>query len=263
MAVVSYVVMMKPSTRVLSDFYLENSLPGGGGLNVVNVLLVDFRSFDTMGEITVLGIVALTVFALLRRFRPAPESTKPPAQQCNPLDPASHQTLQEQLQRGYLWVSSVYLQWLLPIIMVVALYLFMRGHNLPGGGFVAGLVLSSALIAQYMLGGTLWMEARFRLRLLYWIGTGLLLALLTGVGAWLFGYPLMTTHTAHWHLPLLGEVHVPTALVFDLGVFVAVVGTTMLILVALAHQALRTQRPTVDEQPDAGALKHLRERGLH
>lgn len=262
MAVISYAVMMKPGSRVLSDFYLSNSLPGGGGLNVVNVLLVDFRSFDTLGEITVLSIVALTVFALLRRFRPTPESAKPPVQQSNAKDPASQQSLSEQLTQGYLWIPSVYLQWLLPVIIVVALYLFMRGHNLPGGGFIAGLVLACALIAQYMLGGTLWMEQRFRLRLLYWIGSGLLLALFTGLGAWLYGFPLLTTHTAHWHLPILGEVHVPTAFFFDLGVFAAVVGTTMLILVALAHQALRTLRPEQDDQPNEGALKHLRERGL-
>ena len=58
----------------ISPFFIENSLPLAGGSNVVNVILVDFRGFDTLGEITVLGIVALTVFALLRRFRPAAES---------------------------------------------------------------------------------------------------------------------------------------------------------------------------------------------
>lgn len=263
MAMISYAVMMKPNSRVLSDFYLANAQPGGGGLNVVNILLVDFRSFDTLGEITVLSIVALTVFALLRRFRPAAESTLPPAQQRNEQDPASKQSLSEQLTQGYLWVPSVYLQWLLPIIMVVAVYLFMRGHNLPGGGFIAGLVLACALIAQYMLGGTLWMELRFRLRLLSWIGCGLLLALSTGLGAWFFGFPLLTTHTAHWDLPLLGEVHLPTAFFFDLGVFVAVVGTSMLILVALAHQALRTQPALVNDASTPKALTHLRERGLH
>ncbi len=263
MAAISYAVMMKPGSRVLSDFYISNALPGGGGTNVVNVLLVDFRSFDTLGEITVLSIVALTVFALLRRFRPAPESTLPPSQQSNPQDPASRQRLSEQLSQGYLWVPSVYLQWLLPMIIVVALYMFMRGHNLPGGGFIAGLIMACALTAQYMLGGTLWMEQQFRLRLLYWMGGGLLLALLTGMGAWILGYPLLTTYTAHWHLPLLGEVHVPTAFLFDLGVFATVVGTTMLILVALAHQALRTLPPQQGKQANAGTLKHLRERGLH
>ena len=105
-------------------------------------------------------------------------------------------------------------------------------------------------------------EQHFRLRLLYWISSGLLLALFTGMGAWLFGYPLLTTHTAHMVLPLLGEIHLPTAFFFDLGVFATVVGTTMLILVGLAHQSLRTLRPDQDEQASLSVLKHLRERGL-
>lgn len=259
MAAISYVVMMKPGSRILSNFYLENALSGGGGLNAVNVILVDFRSFDTLGEITVLSVVALTVFALLRRFRPALESTLPPAQQNNVQDPASSQSLPEQMQHGYLWIPSVYLQWLLPLIMIVALYFLVRGHNLPGGGFVAGLVFASALVTQYILGGTLWVEQRFRLSLSYWIGGGLLLALFTGVGAWLLSFPLLTTHTAHWELPWLGEVHMPTAFIFDIGVFMVVVGTTMLILVALAHQALRTQLPNLDDQHQ---LQRLRERGM-
>ena len=259
MAAISYAVMMTSASRTLSHFYLENALSGGGGLNVVNVILVDFRSFDTLGEITVLSVVALTVFALLRRFRPALDSTLPPAQQNNVHDPASLQSLPQQLQRGYLWIPSVYLQWLLPLIIMVAFYFLVRGHNLPGGGFVAGLVFASALVTQYMLGGTLWVEKRFRLSLSYWVGGGLLLALGTGLGAWLAGFPLLTTHTAHWQLPWLGEVHLPTAFIFDIGVFMVVVGTSMLILVALAHQALRTQLPTLDHQHQ---LQRLRERGM-
>ena len=65
----------------ISHYFIENSLPLAGGSNVINVILVDFRGFDTLGEITVVGIVALTVFALLRRFRPAPESMELPPQQ--------------------------------------------------------------------------------------------------------------------------------------------------------------------------------------
>jgi multicomponent K+:H+ antiporter subunit A len=85
----------------------------------------------------------------------------------------------------------------------------MRGHNLPGGGFVAGLVVSIAFIAQYVVAGTLWVEAHLQLKVMRWIGVGLLLAALTGLGSLLLGYPLLTTHTAHLQLPLLGEVHVP------------------------------------------------------
>jgi len=247
MAGISYAVMMRPAKESIGGFFVERALSEGGGSNVVNVLLVDFRGFDTFGEITVLSIVALTVYALLRRFRPAPESVPIPAQQRNPIDPATWQSPSQQANRGYLMIAGIYLRLLLPVITMVAAYYFMRGHNLPGGGFVAGLIFSVALIVQYMLAGASWVEARLHLKPHRWIALGLGLACVTGLGAWAFGYPFLTSHTAHLHLPLLGEIHVPSAFVFDLGVFAAVVGATMLVLVSLAHQSVRShRRPTSD-----------------
>ena len=242
MAALSYAILTRPAPQGIGDFFLLNALSGGGGSNVVNVLLVDFRGFDTMGEITVLAIVALTVYALLRRFRPAPESMAIPAQRVNDVDPVARQAPAQQANSGYLLVSGVYLRFLLPFMIIVAVYFFLRGHNLPGGGFVAGLIFAVAIIVQYMLAGTVWVESRFGLRTHLWIAYGLVIACLTGLGAFLFGYPFLTSHTARLRLPLLGEIHVPSAFFFDLGVFVTVVGTTMLILVALAHQSVRSHR---------------------
>jgi multicomponent K+:H+ antiporter subunit A len=125
---------------------------------------------------------------------------------------------------------------------IITAYFFMRGHNLPGGGFVAGLLFATAIIIQYMIAGTEWLESHLRLRPHRWIAYGLLTACLTGLGAWLFGYPFLTSYTAHVTLPLLGDIHIPTAFAFDLGVFLVVVGSTTLILVALAHQSLRSRR---------------------
>lgn len=103
--------------------------------------------------------------------------------------------------------------------------------------------MSVAFILQYMVAGTQWVEAQMSLRPLRWMGTGLLCATLTGAGAMLLGYPFLTTHTAHLHLPLLGDVHVASALFFDIGVYSVVVGSTLLILTALAHQSVRAYRP--------------------
>jgi multicomponent K+:H+ antiporter subunit A len=242
LATVSYIVLVHPAPKSIGDFFILRALPEGGGTNVVNVLLVDVRGFDTMGEITVLATVALTVYALLRRFRPAPESVSIPAQQVSDLDPAVRQAPLEHASSGYLMIPAVYLRFLLPFMGVIAVYFFMRGHNLPGGGFVAGLIFATAIIVQYMVAGTAWVEAHIRLRPHRWIAYGLLLACVTGLGAWIVGYPFLTSHTAHLHLPLLGEIHVPSAFAFDLGVFSAVVGSTMLILVALAHQSVRSHR---------------------
>jgi len=249
MAAVTYALLLRAQPPSIGDFFLLRALSEGGGSNVVNVLLVDFRGFDTLGEITVLAVVALTVYALLRRFRPAPESVIVPSQQANPVDPAAHQTPAAQVRGGYLMVPGVYLRFLLPVMLLVAAFFFMRGHNLPGGGFVAGLIFSTAFIVQYMLAGTAWVESHFRLRTHRWLGWGLLIACGTGLGAWAFGYPFLTSHTAHLHLPLLGELHVPSAFVFDLGVFGVVVGSTMLILVALAHQSVRAHRQPAQGTP--------------
>lgn len=243
MSLMSYLVLVHPAaSTTVSDFYLTQALPGGGGSNVVNVLLVDFRSFDTLGEISVLAIVALTVYALLRRFRPAPESMASPPQQRNPIDPAIHDTPSAQVERGYLMIPGIYMRLLLPVMGVVSAFFFLRGHNLPGGGFIAGLIFAVGLILQYILGGTHWVETHRRMQPHRWLAIGLLLAGTTGLGAAAFGYPFLTTHVVHATLPLFGEVHLPSAFLFDLGVFSVVVGATMLILVALAHQSVRSHR---------------------
>jgi multicomponent K+:H+ antiporter subunit A len=103
-----------------------------------------------------------------------------------------------------------------------------------------------------MAGGTAWTEDRLRMRPHRWIGFGLLTALATGLGAWHFGYPLLTSHSPHPQLPWLGEVPMPSAFVFDLGVFALVVGFTVLVLVSLAHQSVRSHRVAQDAGPQPG-----------
>jgi multicomponent K+:H+ antiporter subunit A len=246
MAWLAFAMMSRPFPESTSTFFLERALTEGGGTNVVNVMLVDFRGFDTFGEIVVLGIVALTVYALLRRFRPARETMDLPEQQR--FLPADLQTdllnprNAQDTAVGYLMVPAVLVRLLLPFTALVAFYLFMRGHNQPGGGFVAGLVFSVGLVLQYIVSGTSWVEAHMPLMPRRWIATGLLLALATGLGAIAAGYPFLTSHTAHLHLPVLGDIHVASAMFFDMGVFSLVVGATLLILTAIAHQSVRGHR---------------------
>src|SRR5690606_27303893 len=120
--------------------------------NAVNVILVDFRGFDTLGEITVLGIVALTAYALLRRFRPAPDSVEIPEQQRvqSAYDIAHADRRDGDTVADWLLVPFLIGRLLFPVIGVMALFLLIRGHDQPGGGFVAGLTGSVALILQYM-----------------------------------------------------------------------------------------------------------------
>ena len=246
MAVLAYAMMTRPAPQSISPFFIDRSLPEGGGTNVVNVMLVDFRAFDTMGEITVLGIVGLTVYALLRRFRPPREmAALPPQQRAVPPDLVSDLINPRTAQGtalGYMMVPAVLVRLLLPIAVVIALYFFMRGHNLPGGGFVAGLCVAIAFLTQYIVAGTHWVEAHLQLKVIRWIALGMLAAVATGLGSLWFGYPFLTSHTAHVTLPGLGEVHFPSAMLFDVGVFAVVVGATLLILTALAHQSVRGHR---------------------
>ncbi|EPE95071.1 monovalent cation/H+ antiporter subunit A (plasmid) [Rhizobium grahamii CCGE 502] len=244
MSFMAYAVMTTPVPDAIATYFLENAYSEGGGRNVVNVILVDFRGFDTLGEIAVLGVVALTVYALLRRFRPAADSMDMPEQQQiqNRFDEERPERSAGDTVRDYLLIPSVIMQWMFPVIITLAVYIFMRGHDLPGGGFSAGLTLSIAFLLQYLAGGTRWAEDRIRILPLRWMGAGLLTAVLTGAGAWILGYPFLTSHSRYIELPLIGKMPAASALLFDLGVFSLVVGSTVLILVALAHQSIRINR---------------------
>jgi multicomponent K+:H+ antiporter subunit A len=238
-----YAILTRPRVFGLAEFFVDRSLPQGGGHNVVNVILVDFRGFDTFGEITVVGIVALTVYALLRRFRPAPESiTVPRAQREDVAEEHALPDPQQMLPSGYMRIPAVLVRMLMPMAVLVSLFFLLRGHNAPGGGFVGGLVMATAVIAQYMVAGTMWVESRTRIHPQYWIATGLLAATTAGMGAWLAGRTFLTAISKDLHLPLIGTVHLSTAMLFDLGVYLLVIGATVLILVAIAHQSLRSHR---------------------
>ncbi|MBJ6134715.1 monovalent cation/H+ antiporter subunit A [Ochrobactrum sp. Q0168] len=243
-SIIAYAMMTRPSPNSIGDYFLQNAYSGGGGKNVVNVILVDFRAFDTFGEIAVLGIVGLTVFALLRRFRPAPDSTGSTAQQKiqDAYDEAMPDRKAGETLNDYLAVPSVIMQWLFPVIIVLAVHLFLRGHDLPGGGFAAGVALAIAFILQYLAAGTRWVEDRLRILPLRWIGIGLLSAAATGSGAWLFGYPFLTTFFQYVEIPHVGKMPMASALLFDFGVFTLVVGATVIVLIALAHQSIRKHR---------------------
>jgi multicomponent K+:H+ antiporter subunit A len=243
LAALAYAAMTRGANQTISRFFVTHAYPEGGGANVVNVILVDFRGFDTLGEITVLAVVAVAVYSLLRRFRPARESMDLPPQQ---------RTQGARTATDDLLVPAVLMRGMFAAIAVFALFLLFRGHNLPGGGFAAGIALAIAFILQYMAGGTRWFEERIELRPVGLMGLGLAIAAVTGAGAWLFAHPFLTSHVAHVELPLIGALHLPSAFLFDIGVFLLVVGATALFLIALAHQSLRAHR--VEREPvDSGS----------
>lgn len=214
-ALLTYAVLTRPYESIAS-FFLENSVPGGGGTNVVNVILVDFRGFDTLGEIAVLAIAAVGIYGLLKGLR-LPHPIRDSGGRMWSTD--KHPMVLDTLARA-----------LLPMALLVSVFIFLRGHNLPGGGFIAGLITAVALILQYISHGVVWAQERQRFSYHGIAGVGVLIAGLTGLGSWLFGRPFLTTAFDHFHLPLVGEFELATAMLFDLGVYMAVVGATLLIL---------------------------------
>ena len=251
LAALSYAVMTRPQPHNIAGFFVENAYTQGGGTNVVNVILVDFRAFDTFGEITVLGIVALTVYALLRRFRPAAASIPMPDQQRSQdiYDEAHPNRRKGDTVKGAMATPALMITILFPFIGTGAIFLLLRGHDLPGGGFVGGVTMAVAFILLYMAYGTLWVEARLRILPVRWMGAGLLLASGTGAAACLFDQSFLTSSFSYLHVPLIGPVPLASASLFDFGVFALVVGATVLILIAIAHQSVRGHRAPGSREP--------------
>ena len=203
----------------LGTYFLRNSNigvdsqhihKGGGGNNVVNVILVDFRGFDTLGEITVLGLAAMGVWMLLRKravARPAP------------LVPMTSLILRSGSRL------------IVPASLLLAIFIYFKGHQSPGGGFVAGLVTAVGLMFHRMSNGPSLAPPQTKILPLSehaLIALGLLLALTTGAASLFFGLPFFTSNNGF--LPLPGDAHGfhwATVMVFDLGVFFVVTGVTV------------------------------------
>ena len=216
----------------ISEFHLANSYKGGGGTNVVNVILVDFRGFDTFGEIIVLGIAALLIYALTEALLNGPVRARLLNRVPDkPLSGTQHPMMMVVMTRV-----------IMPIVLMVGFYIFLRGHNEPGGGFIAGLVVSIGVVMQYMASGFNWASDRVRFPYHGVIGAGVLIAGLTGIGSWFVGKPFLTSDFTYVRIPPFQEFELATAAVFDLGVFLAVVGAVMLSLESFSRLARRAHQ---------------------
>ena len=232
----TWAVLTRPY-ETIAGYFLANSVPGGGGTNVVNVILVDFRGFDTLGEITVLAIAAIGIFALVEGLHlTAPEvdaDRRPWSWDVHPV------------------ILAAFSRLLLPLALLVAIFVLLRGHNLPGGGFIAGLITAVALITQYLANGIAWTHTRMSTNLHPLIGIGLLIATLTGLGSWVFGYPFLTSTFTHVHWPLVGDFELASAMLFDLGVYLVVVGVTLVILLRLGRLHDVSRAPSAESAGEA------------
>ena len=223
------------SQESISAFHLANSKPGGGGTNVVNVILVDFRGFDTFGEIIVLGIAALVIFAMTESVLNGPVGARLKQRPINPNEAGDRHPL----------MMVVATRVMMPIAVMVGVFIFLRGHNEPGGGFIAGLIVAIALVMQYMASGFEWAAARQRSPYHMIIALGIFAAAFTGIGSWFADRPFLTSNYGYFQIPPMGEFELATAMAFDVGVFLCVVGAVMLALESLSRFAHRAgDRPS-------------------
>jgi multicomponent Na+:H+ antiporter subunit A len=204
----------------VSGEMVERSLPDAGGRNVVNVILVDFRGLDTMSEITVLAAAAIGSVALARagrrpRSSGAPERVPPPAPEGRRLE--------------RLVVIDVAVRLVFAAVIVGSIYLLFVGHNQPGGGFVGGIVAGAAVALRYVAGGI--DDVRNLSRAHAWtvLGAGLLLAALTVLVPLVLGAAPLESTVVETDLPLLGHLKVTTALPFDIGVYLVVLGLLLMV----------------------------------
>ncbi len=224
-----YYLLRDAVAAPISQFHLANAYKGGGGTNVVNVILVDFRGFDTYGEVIVLGIAALLIYALTETLLSSPVRAR--LLNRKPDQPRSgdmHPTMMVVLTRV-----------IMPVALMVGFYIYLRGHNEPGGGFIAGLIVSIAVVMQYMASGYNWASARQRYPYHGIIGSGALVAGLTGIGSWFVNKSFLTSDFSYVRIPPFDKFELATAALFDLGVFLGVVGAVMLILDSYSRLARR------------------------
>ena len=230
----------------ISQYMPELAKEIGHGANTVNVLLVDLRAWDTFGEITVLIIAATGIASLIYRTQSfARESRRPILRATGRRWLAAEVESEKALNRSLMVDVSTRL--LFPSMIVLSFYFFFSGHNAPGGGFAGGLVAALALILRYLAGGRAELDEALPLDGGRTMAVGLLLSLGAVVTPLFFGHPPLTTAYTKVGIPLIGDVSLPSALIFDAGVYLIVVGLALYVLSSLGakldqEEEMRKQR---------------------
>ncbi|WP_342439608.1 Na+/H+ antiporter subunit A [Paenibacillus sp. FSL L8-0436] len=207
----------------ISEYFLKESYKSAGGKNVVNVILVDFRGFDTLFEIMVLGIASMAIYGLIHlRMEPGQTEAGKVRSGNSASRLQSNDVILQTMSKG-----------IVLIILTFSLYLFFAGHNHPGGGFIGALMTSAALVLMAVAFGMDTVRKVIPVNYRLITGTGLLIAIVTASGSFIFNAPFLSHAFGHFQLPILGDTELATAVLFDLGVYLAVVGVTMNIILSI------------------------------
>ncbi len=279
-----------PLARVASPISLDfpaEAFIHGYGKNIVNVTLVDIRAWDTMGEISVLLVAATGVASLvflrtrsgeiLRERNATSSGAATPGIWADEEDPGAalrrrgvdEATAEGKQPRMLVWLSAgrtlapqrrsvifeVVTRVLFHSMIVFAIFLLFSGHNAPGGGFAAGLVVGIALIVRYLAGGRYELGEAAPVHPGLLLGTGLFLSVGVGLIGLVMGGSVLQSVAIDLTLPLVGTIHLVTSLFFDIGVFLVVVGLVLDILRTLGAEIDRHGEAAARE--DAGPMEAM------
>ncbi|QCU77277.1 Na+/H+ antiporter subunit A [Citricoccus sp. SGAir0253] len=257
----------------------------GGGANIVNVLLVDIRAWDTFGEITVLAAAATGVASLIfiqhrdRRTANLEDVASGSVGRYRAQGPL--ETRELAAVRKFAIVDQD--QWLVAgrtvaperrsiifevitrlvfhVIILLSVYLLLAGHNTPGGGFAGGLIAGLALTIRYLAGGRYELEQAMPIPAGVLLGAGLAVAALTGAVPLLAGGEVFESAIVEFTLPVVGHVKFVTSTVFDIGVYLVVVGLVIDVLRSLGSEVDRRAEAEATTQSEA-AQRRRRDRAL-
>ncbi len=262
-AVMAVIAVIALGARVAASNSAE--LPGlaaeAHGKNIVNVMLVDIRAWDTMGEIAVLVAVATGVASLVfisGRAAPVERMEGGGERRNRPVLNASAVSRQTWLLAGRTLspanrsiIIEVLVRLLFHPAIIVSVYLLFVGHNQPGGGFAGGLLAGLALVARYLAGGRYELAEAVPIDAGKLLGTGLLLAVGTALSSMFFGLQVLESSWFEASIPVLGEISIGTSTLFDIGVYLVVFGLVLDILRSLGSEVDRQEEDQEDAEPHA------------
>lgn len=266
MALIAIVATGARVEEPISDAFPDLAYELGHGKNVVNVALVDLRGWDTMGELSVLILAATGVASLVfvthradtlsRGIAPLPASAgrarRPLVETADGIRPrgagGGRMAWLVGGQRVRPENRSIMLEVIVRIlfhtIIIVSLYLLFAGHNLPGGGFAGGLVAGMALVMRYVAGGRYELGAAAPTDAGRLLGTGMSIAVACAIVPLFFGAPPLTSFFFEATVPVLGHIEFVTSTLFDIGVYLVVIGLVLDVLRSLGAEVDRQAQET-------------------
>jgi len=249
-AATTYVAVSARQAAPVSVDFPDLAVSFGGGRNIVNVILVDIRAWDTMGEISVLVVVATGVASLIFRRAQRLERRGPGPVPEPPRDEEVWLMAGHTVEAGRRSpMLEVVTRLLFHPMVLLSIYLLFTGHNTPGGGFAGGLVAGLALMIRYLAGGRHELAVAAPVNAGAVLGGGLLIAVGAGAGAMVLGGEILQSAVLDVAVPLLGDVHLVTSTLFDIGVYLIVVGLVLDVLRSLGAEIDRHQEADREEGP--------------